>query len=174
MSNLDRLYQALPGFVRSRLPVSVLPPVKSEEPKPIPSSAQPDPVEAMAVLLRGVALGKIQGPALAQTAHNVLVKLGLQEGPALLRTADGAWTTEHTKTLVPSKVTASDPASLPTERLRIEWVHGEEAHKAVYDPREETLRYYRGATSRPAFVLPRVRMSEAQFIAFVDQLKSVA
>ena len=94
MSNLDRLCQAFPRFVKSRLPVSILPAsTKIEASTSPPSSPLPDPVEAMAVLLRGVALG---------------------------------------------------------------------------------MRYYRGATSRPAFVLPRVRMSEAQFIAFVDQLKSVA
>lgn len=174
MSNLDRLYQALPGFVRSRLPVSVLSRAPKPEEKTSPPVQMPDPVEAMAVLLRGVALGKVQGTALAHASSNVLAKLGLQEGPALIRTPDGSWTTADTSSLTPSKVAHVDPASLPTERLRIEWIHGEEAHKAVYDPREEMLRYYRGATGRPALVLPHARMSEAQFIAFVDLLKSIA
>ena len=129
-------------------------------------------VDALALVLRSIAHGKIAGSDMVPAARSVLTRFGLQDGPVLLKSEGGQWEMGTAAAVSPVTV-APVPSAIPTERLRIEWMSGETPCKVIYDPRALSLRYYRGGTSRPALVVPQTTLSEAQFIALVDQLKSL-
>lgn len=58
----------------------------------------------------------------------------------------------------------------PSARLRVEWIVNEDPRKLVYDPRQQVIRYYQGATTKPTFVLPSI-CSEKDFVALAESLK---
>lgn len=58
----------------------------------------------------------------------------------------------------------------PSARLRVEWIASDEPRKLVYDPRQQVIRYYQGATTKPTFVLQSI-CSESDFVALAESLK---
>ncbi len=85
-----------------------------------------------------------------------------------LRSDDAEVPEEH----VPPAPSYTPTDEQPKERLRIEWMNNDEVRKAVYDPRQQVIRYYQGATEKPTFVLPTI-CTEKQFVSFVESLKRV-
>ena len=167
------------AYLKSKIPgVIAFPPTPVSPPPPSAPTSPVDThlrsvVDALALVLRSIAHGKIVGNDVLLSSRSVLTKFGLQEGPVLIKKGGGQWGMGTAVANETPPVLPTSPEAVPSERLRIEWMSGDTACKAIYDPRALSLRYYRGGTTRPALVVPQTTLSEAQFIALVDQLKSL-
>jgi len=175
---------------------------KASTSEAVPTSAPSVPVDqlqalhkavhSLGTLVRALAEGEIQHTNLQKAAHQTLALLGLTTGAVLRQNERGFYITSNVDTtseasaevkeatsiregeeVSPEAPPKEEPTpSLPKERLRIEWMVNEEVRKAVYDPHQQVIRYYQGATEKPTFVLSSI-CTEPQFISFVESLKRV-